>query len=326
MKSAIIGLGVIAPVHLESIRKQGSRIVAVCDVDIDKAKLFVQKYNLQVQVFSDYKEMLNNTEIDVVHICTPHNLHTEMSIYALEHNINVLCEKPLCILPEDVKIIKSAQSKSKAQLAVCLQNRYNESNLYVKELLSDDQVIGGFGCVVWNRDASYYNSANWRGKWDTEGGGVMINQALHTLDLMQWFVGMPESVIAHISNDTHNNFIEVEDTANGIFESDRAVFNFYATVSSKVDFNVQIMLATKSKRIVITDNNVIVDGAAKEMKTLTAANGKCCYGNGHEKLVHDFYDCVEKNKNFWIDTDEASKVIRLINAMYKSKGEKVMLR
>ncbi len=322
MKSAIIGLGVIAEVHVEVLKNIGAEISCVCDIDKEKAEKFIFQHGVDCKIYTDYKMMLENEKIDIVHICTPHYLHAEMCVYALNKDINVLCEKPLCIKKEEIEQIFDAVKGSRAQLGVCLQNRYSAINTYVKELISEEKVIDGFGAVLWNRDKSYYDSADWRGKWATEGGGVVINQALHTLDLLQWFCGMPNSVNGSIFNINHE-YIEVEDSARARFVYDGGVFEFYASISHNDDFAIQMMLITKDKRIVITDKNLIVNGQAMAFETVKTQNVKECYGNGHMNLIADFYDCIKNNKHFEIDAYEGAKVIKLTLGIYESKGKTI---
>ena len=215
MKAAIIGLGVIGKVHYDVLKRQGEDIVALCDIDAAK----LNGYD-NVKKYFDYKKMLDEEQIDVVHICTPHYLHADMTIYALERNVNVLCEKPLCIKKEDVARIIDAENKPEAMLGVCLQNRYNKSSQFVKRYFQNKKIDFAFGNVLWHRDKAYYASGEWRGKKETEGGGVLINQAIHTLDLMQWICGEPTSVCANTYNYSLKDVIEVEDTAVALFKGD----------------------------------------------------------------------------------------------------------
>lgn len=317
LKTAIVGLGIIGSVHKSLVEKLGFDLVAVCDVDQSKLS------SIQgVQKFTDYIDMLEQVKPDVVHICTPHYLHADMIIQALNRNINVLCEKPLCIKEEDIPRILQAEKTSKAQLGVCHQNRYNQENVFVKDYLKDKTVIGGFGSVVWNRCKDYYASAEWRGKWKTEGGGVLINQALHTLDLMQWLVGMPTQLSSTISNQTLKNHIEVEDTANIICSGENK-FTFFATNGGCCDFPVGITIKTDKEVISVLKSKVVLGNAVYDFDKDTAVYGKCCYGTGHKGLMCDFYDCVKTGRKFDIDGVEAAKVIRIILAAYKSNGEKI---
>ena len=322
MNSAIIGLGVIAEVHVEVLKNIGSEITCVCDIDREKAESFVSAHGIECNIYTDYKKMLENEKIDIVHICTPHYLHAEMCIFALDRNINVLCEKPLCIKKEEIAEICEAVNKSQAQLGVCLQNRYNDINIYVKNLLRNKRITGGFGTVLWNRDRSYYESASWRGKLATEGGGAVINQALHTLDLLQWFCGMPSTVNGNIYNIEHD-YTEVEDTARARFVYNDGAFEFYTSISQNADFAVQILLSTENNKIIISDKNLIINGSAIAFDSIKTQNVKECYGNGHMRLIADFYNCVKDNRHFEIDELEGSKVIKLTLAIYESNGKTI---
>ncbi len=184
IKTAIAGLGVIGSVHARILEENGCSPVAVCDLCAEKCEpySYAEKY-------TDYARMLDECKPNIVHICTPHYLHADMIIEALNRNINVLCEKPLCISRDEITRILAAEKKSKAILGVCHQNRYNAENRFVKDYIKDKKIVCATANVVWRRDEAYYRSAEWRGRRDTEGGGVLINQALHTLDLMQWFAG-----------------------------------------------------------------------------------------------------------------------------------------
>ena len=152
MKTAVIGIGVIGNVHLGILLDMGITPVAICDVD----ESATAKYP-QFKAYTDYMEMLDAEKPDVVHICTPHYLHAEMAIYALERDINVLCEKPLCVNREEIDAILKAEENSKAQLAVCFQNRYTPRNICVREYLKNKTVTSGFATVFWQRGADYYN-------------------------------------------------------------------------------------------------------------------------------------------------------------------------
>ena len=317
MKTAIVGLGIIGNIHKGLIDKLNLDLVAVCDVDESKLAQVDG-----VEKFKDYITMLDQIKPDVVHICTPHYLHADMIIQALNRNINVLCEKPLCIKEQDIPRILDAEKSSKAILGVCHQNRYNQENLFLKEYLKDKKVIGGFGNVVWNRCKDYYASADWRGKWQTEGGGVLINQALHTLDLMQWLIGMPTKLSATVSNLTLKNYIEVEDTASIICSGD-SKFTFFATNGGCCDFPVGINIKTDKESISVLKGKVVTANAVYDFEKDNTVYGKCCYGTGHLGLMRDFYDCVKSGRKFEIDGYEASKVIKIILATYKSKGEKI---
>ena len=316
MKTAIVGMGVIGSVHFDVLKTvNDAELVALCDVDLARLEAFdgVNKYD-------NYDKLLESEELDVVHICTPHYLHADMIIKALDKNVNVLCEKPLCIKEEDIDRILQAEKRSKAKLGICHQNRYNSVNSFVKEYLKDKEIVGAHAHMVWKRTADYYNSADWRGKWDSEGGGVLINQALHTLDLLIWFLGEPENISANISNHSLKGVIEVEDTAN-IIAKGNANFTFFATNASSYSLPVLVNIATKDEQILVYENRVIIGEKEYDFVKDTRVYGKCCYGTGHAGVFKDFYQAISENKDFWINGEEASKVIKVIFETYHQGRE-----
>lgn len=317
MNVAVIGLGVIGRVHMQVLAEMKQNIVAVCDVDESKFAEFPN-----AKPYADYKKMIDELQLDVVHICTPHYLHAEMVVYALDKGVNVLCEKPLCISRDEIEQILAAEKRSSAQLGVVMQNRYNAANIYVKEWLGEEKATGGYGTMVWKRDEKYYAQAAWRGTKEMEGGGVLINQALHTLDLMQYFCGEPNQVVASVSNLTLQNVIEVEDTASALFTGN-GNFAFFATNGSKADFVPEVMLYTKDGPIRIMGDYVVHNNELKHFDSYNKVYGKGCYGTGHGRLFAHFYDCVEKGEKFPIDGEEGSKVVKMILAVYESNGNRI---
>ena len=319
MKAAVISIGVIGKVHLEVLARLNIRVTAVCDTDESKIK------DLQgVEKYADYKKMIDEADFDVVHICAPHYLHAEMIVYALKKNKNVLCEKPLCISYKEIDDILEAERNSRGILGVCLQNRYNISSIAVKEYLKDKKVRSAHGSVSWKRDESYYKSGEWRGKKSTEGGGVLINQALHTLDLMQWLCGFPSEVYANCENYLHKKVIDVEDTVSAVFKGE-ANFDFFATTCASSDLPVMIELKTENDTVLLLPDCAIVNGKTLALDDNHTFFGKCDYGHGHNSLIKDFYSCVERGEKFWINGEECAKVMKLIFAVYESNGEKAIV-
>jgi predicted dehydrogenase len=324
MNSALIGIGNISSTHIDAVLAAGQKIVALCDTVLEKALAANERYRLNAKIFADYKEMLESCDIDCVHILTPHYLHKEMIIYALEKNVNVLCEKPLCMNIKEINDIEKVLKKSNAKLGVCFQNRFSSSNILLFDLLKGQEIVGGFANVIWRRDKNYYCSADWRGKKATEGGGVLINQAIHTLDLLIKAAGMPRSVIAHCHNDSLKDVIEVEDTVSVLLKYKDKTINFFATVAASADLPVQIVIKTKEHTYFSQQDNIVIDG-----KLFPTENGKNmikeCWGDGHKKLITDFYNSISENKPFEIDFYEGTKVIKVIDSIYNSGGKEIPL-
>ena len=320
MKTAVIGVGVIGNVHLGILLDMGITPVAICDVD----ETATAKYP-QIKAYTDYKEMLDKEKPDIVHVCTPHYLHAEMAIYALERDINVLCEKPLCMNREEIDAILKAEENSKAQLAVCFQNRYTPRNIYVKEYLKNKTVTSGFATVFWQRGADYYNSAEWRGTKKYEGGGVLINQAIHTVDLLNEFCGGFEELTATCSNLALQGVIEVEDTASICLYNQTAKGTLFATNASAIGLPIGIKLITSDGDLIeIYGDDLKINKQKKEFPH--EFYGKACYGMGHAPLISDFYDCVQTGRKFPIDGKEGQKALRIVLTAYESEGKRIKIQ
>ena len=324
MRVGIIGLGAISPLHIRAILKYGQKITAICDVDSEKRQKVNAEFGLNAEEYGDYNALLASGKVDVVHVCTPHYLHAEIICAALGANIHVLCEKPLAINYEQLNDIEKAVKNSSATLGVCFQNRYNASVLYLKDFFKGKEITAATANLVWQRDEKYYASGAWRGKKQYEGGGVMINQAIHSLDLLQWFCGMPETVIAHCSNNSLQGVIDVEDTAYGLFSlKNGGNFVINATNAAKNCFTIISMFHAGDDTVELSGDNLIVNGKFVTKSDGTPIFGKEEWGVGHNNLIREFYNCLEKGEKFPIDFYEGSKTVKLILKMYESNGKKI---
>lgn len=326
LRVALIGCGEISGNHIGAILAADGKICALCDIISEHAQKKADAFGLKnVPIYNDYVEMLDREHPDVVHICTPHDLHAPMAIAALSRDINVLCEKPLCISMEQLSDLREAERKSRAQLGVCHQNRWKPSMVQLKKL-AENRVAGAFGSVVWDRDEAYYRSAEWRGTWAHEGGGVMINQALHTLDLLQWICGMPTHVTAQVGNWHHQGVIEVEDTASARFETESGLpINFFATTAAGASMPISVQMRLTDKTNICSQNGFLV---VNDRVITTPPNGKILpgkevWGSEHAALIEEFYRCVREGTHFPIDVEEGGRVVRLILSMYHSNGKKI---
>ena len=214
MKTCLVGCGGIAAVHGSVLTSDiDTEFVAAADIKPEKAQTYAE--NFHTKPYPSLESMLEAEKPDVLHICTPHYLHVPMAIYSLERNINVFMEKPPAISFDQLEELKKAAAKSEAQLGFCYQNRYNASIRAAKDLIDSGKagkVLGARAFVTWCRGAAYYTESGWRGSLKTEGGGVLINQSVHTQDLLCFLLGNPTTVDATMTNHHLKNVIEVEDT------------------------------------------------------------------------------------------------------------------
>lgn len=215
LRTAIIGTGKAASMHAKALKNiDVCEFVAVHSRSIDKAKDFANSYN--IKPYSDIASMISNERIDIVVICTPHPAHRSGAITAIESGAHVLVEKPLASSLEDCDAMISAAKKKKKKLGVVSQRRFLEPSQRMKKAIDSGKigkpVLGMVMLLGW-RDELYYNSDAWRGNWAEEGGGVLVNQAPHQLDLLQWFMGDEIDEVYGIWKNFNHPSIEVDDTS-----------------------------------------------------------------------------------------------------------------
>mgnify|MGYP003290297916 CR=1 FL=1 len=309
-------------------------ISSVVDVKKERADAAARKYNCRS--YYSYETMLAEDMPDCVHICTPHYLHVPMAVSALEKGIHVLCEKPCAITGDGLAELRNAQKKSNATFGVCFQNRYIESVRAVKGLI-DKKVFGKVesirALVHWSRDSEYY-SDDWHGTLKKEGGGVAVNQAVHTQDLIRYLAGSDTvSVTAHTFNDHLKGVIEVEDTVHALFSYENgatALFNATTAFTDNRPVMIDIICQRATLRIEGDNAYVIMLGKVKKLRLKNKEGfiGKSYWGGGHAPLIRDFYDCIKKGTKFPIDAYEGGKAVDEFLAIYKSSetGEKVNLK
>ena len=219
INAGIIGCGKVAHVHAAAIQQsEWITFVAVCSRDEKNRQMFSDRYGVNAYVSPE--EMVQKSSLDMVIICTPHPAHREPAIAALKAGAHVLVEKPLASGLEDCDLMLAAAREEKKLLGVVSQRRFYPACQRIKKTIDESRigipVFGTVNMLGW-RDEAYYNSDPWRGKWESEGGGVLVNQAPHQLDLLRWFMGDPEELFGTCRNLNHP-YIEVEDTALAIIK------------------------------------------------------------------------------------------------------------
>lgn len=330
-KAGIIGCGNIAQVHGWVLQRLGeAELVAVCDVDRKRAEVLAQQYGCDnVKIYEDWQELCKS-KLDVVHICTPHFLHVPMAVEAMKQGKAVFMEKPCAISRETYAELRQIDSQMPGKLGVCFQNRYNETTQVMERMVKEGRIgelRGARAFVTWRRDEGYYRDSDWKGKWDTEGGGVLINQSIHTLDLLLHFLGKPERVAATMANHHLRDCIQVEDTMEAwmaFSEGKRACF--YASNGYVADAPVIIELQGEKGRITMNGSEVTLwtpeKGSMHFICEKKSGIGKGYWGCGHEACIKDFYDCLEKGREFGVNLKSAENTFDTMMGIYEMTGIK----
>lgn len=323
IKTGIIGMGDIAPIHIEALNKtKNVKIIAACDIDESKKAVFKE-----AAFYTDYKEMMDKEELDCVHICLPHHLHVPVSVYCVEKGLNVFMEKPLGLNIDDCKDILEAANNSQAKLGICLQNRVNETTEKLMEIARTKnygEIKGIKGLVAWHRPKSYFDEKPWRGKLETAGGGVMINQGIHTLDIMQLIGGEIEWVKGSVSS-LLDYRVEVEDTAvaNMKFKNG-ARGMFFSTNANIENSSIEIEVLFEKARFTIKGDKLYrTDGNAMDLiaENIKLSGSKFYYGASHKKLINKFYKAIEEDSDDYIKIEEGLEAIRIIEAIKLSSNQ-----
>lgn len=323
-KTAIVGCGAISKTHAEALKSvKNTEITAFCDTNTEKLNKRLEEYG--GKGYSSLEDMLEKEQIDVLHICTPHYLHVPMALAALKKNVNVLMEKPPAISHEQFDELKSAANDSGAKLGICFQNRYNDSVIKAKSIIESGslgKVIGARAIVTWSRNEAYYTTSGWRGELIKEGGGVLINQSIHTLDLATYLFGAPKEISAMSANYHLQGVINEEDTISAYLRYPDKNVVFFATTAFCKDAPIlfEVMCEQGSVRL---EGNTLKTTYADNTSSFTdyterSETGKACWGTSHKKLIQEFYDCLETNKPFPVTLESTQPSFESMMAIYDS--------
>ncbi len=333
LRYGIIGCGVIGPWHARSVALvDGAELVACCDVIPEKVEKFAAEYG--GQTYTDYKKMLAEAKLDIVSICTPSGLHAEMAICAAENGVNVLSEKPLDISdPAMTRMIKTCREKG-VKLACIFQRRTSPLWMKVREIVQTGKLgkmVLGDAYLKYYRSPEYYASADWRGTWKLDGGGALMNQGVHCVDLVQWIMGPVKSVTAYAAPLVRK--IEVEDTSVAILKYASGAFGVIQGTTSvcpgmnhRLEFHGEFgTLRVEGEKIVELRSSLISD--EEKEKILAPDNSeadniaqdpKAVGIRGHMIQIQDLVNAVNENRDPMVTGEQARSAVDLILAIYKS--------
>jgi len=326
----LIGCGTIFPIHAQSLKKiPGVTIAAVCDTKPARAKKVAKRY--KAKPYFDYREMLAKEKLDSVHILTPHYLHPEMTIEAARRKVNVLCEKPIAITPKDADRMIAECKKNRVSLGIISQNRYNPSSRLVKRLIESGKLgkIKAIKLVLsYHKPDSYYKQSDWKGTWKKEGGGVLIDQSIHFIDVLRWLVNdKVEFIDGSIAKRMHK-FIEVEDLAEGIIKFKKGTcLSFYLINYYSYDDDTEIELDCEKGRVNIVKDSAkvwfysgkVVKARPRPHEYMDYEEGvKSYWGFCHWNQIRDFYRDLKAGRKHAIDGEEGKKTLEIVHNIYKS--------
>ncbi|MBQ9920006.1 MAG: Gfo/Idh/MocA family oxidoreductase [Clostridia bacterium] len=346
LKVGIIGIGNMGSTHAKSIYEGNInrlKLVAVCDIDQNKLKLAKEQFP-SVLTYEDFNELLNSKEVDAVIIATPHFLHTEIAIKAFEAGLHVLTEKPAGVRASDVLKMNVAAEKSNKVFGIMWNQRTNPLFQKAKELV-ENGTLGTMKRLVWiitnwYRTQNYYDSASWRATWSGEGGGVLLNQAPHNLDLWQWIFGMPDAIYATCDVGKWHN-IEVEDDATIIGYYKNGATATFITSTGEYPGTNRLEISGSKGKMVLEKGTITLILSDEDERTFcySASDGHPNINitktvieqtekeTAHNGILQNFTDAVLDGTPLLASGFEGIKEITLSNAAYLSAwtGKKVEL-
>jgi len=349
VKTAIVGYGKVAHMHAKALKSVSmSQFTAVCGRDINKAREFAAQYN--VKAYSSVEEMAADSGAEAVVICTPHPNHAEYAVKAAEAGLHVLVEKPLASSLEDCDLIINAAKRNKVVLGTVCQRRFYTPVQRVKNAIDEGKIgrpiLGTVNMLGW-RDKGYYDSDPWRGSWKWEGGGVLVNQAPHQLDLLQWYMGPIDELFGYWSNLNHP-YIEVEDTAvavirfkNGgvgnIIVSNSQNPALFGKVHVHGENGASIGVQTDGGAMFIAGMSSITEPPVNDLWTIKGEESMLekwkkedtDFFNSidpmqyfHERQIEDFLTAVINGTKPLIDGEEGRKTVEIFTAIYRSNRDR----
>ena len=337
MKYALIGCGRIATNHVKAVLNNHLEFAAVCDVIPEQMENLLAKHELQndssIHRYTDYKEMIEQEQPQLVGIATESGVHAEIALYCIDHGVNVIIEKPMAMSIADAnEIIRRSEEKG-VKVSACHQNRFNVAVQQMRKALE----AGRFGKlshgsihVRWNRNRDYYDQAKWRGTWAQDGGALM-NQCIHGIDLLRWMMGEEIDEVYGVTRQQFHDYLEAEDIGMAVVKFKNGAVATIEGTTNVYPKNLEETLYLFGENGTVklggtSTNNIDVWDFADEgeedqkNKGLEEATSNV-YGNGHTSLYADVIEAIEQDRAPYVDAYAGKNALELVLAIYKSQKE-----
>ncbi len=338
MKYAIIGCGRIARNHLAAAVACGLDVVAVCDLLPEAMQRLLAESGQGIMrrptQYTDYRRMLAEMSPQLVAIATDSGAHAKIALDCIAAGMHIILEKPMAMSLGDADRIINAAGTAGVRIAVCHQNRFNNASQALYRAVCEKRfgkISHAAVTIRWNRGVSYYRQAAWRGRWSSDGGALM-NQCIHGIDLLRWFMGGNVSRVYGVCRNRFHPFIESEDVGLGVLTFENGAV---ATVEGSTNIfpeNLEETLCIFGER-----GTVKLGGqSAGRIEHWRFADGmpapeiseriQTVYGNGHTRLYDDMLSAIRQNRAPLIDAKEGRTALELVLAIYKSQKEGKVVR
>lgn len=332
----IIGCGNIGPVHAAAINAVScAKLVAVSDVVERNAQKLASQYN--VDCYTDYRKMIERKDIQAVCLCVPSGLRMEIALACAEAGKHILSEKPLEVTTQRIDKIIEATEKAGVLLGCIFQSRFAEGSKLIKQALEQNRfgkLVLGDAYIKWYRSKEYYASASWRGTWKLDGGGALMNQGIHQIDLLLWFMGPVKKVYAQTQCIAHEG-LEVEDLATAVLEFQNGAYGVIEGSTAIWPGHPARVEVHGSEGSAVLEDGKLVFWKFSKRKPIDAKVEKLMQGEselgtgasdplaglkieGHRRQIEDFAQAILKGRKPAVDGKEGRHAVELIEKIYKS--------
>jgi len=328
---AVVGLGLVGPVHARSLRElNDADLRVICDIAGDKARSAAEEFGCDWT--TDFQQVLERSDIQMVSITTPPFTHLELGMAAARAGKHVLVEKPIDITTERARQLIEACKNHGVKLGVIFQSRWKKSYALLKQTVEEGRLgrlLLGDAVIKWFRPQSYYDSCDWRGTWAKEGGGALINQSIHTIDALQWIMGPVESLFGYyITTPLHD--IEVDDLATATLRFRNGALGIIEGATSVQPGQPERLAIHGEKGTVVLEGGKVktwaVEGmdeaeakTAAEEPTGTGASDPMAFPiTWHKKQIQDMLDAVRNDREPAVNGAEGIRALEIVEAVYRS--------
>lgn len=326
MHLGLIGAGNISDTHLRAAQSlPGVVVSAVYSRTIENARRLAEPAG--ATPYDRLEGFLAHTPLDIVAIGSPSGMHAEQTIAAAERGLHVLVEKPLDISTARVDAVIAAAERRNVRIGVFFQDRLKPDIARVKRMIDDGRLgvpVMASGRVKWHRSIEYYAGSQWRGTHALDGGGALMNQGIHTVDLLQWLFGPVASVSAAIATRVHS--IEVEDTAVAVLSFRSGAIGVLEAATSVFPGYARRLELTGSEGTLIVEQDALIaadlrsgrDAAVPQSASASAATPIVADATPHARVIADFIDAIRAGRAPACDAREGRKSVAIVEAIYHS--------
>lgn len=360
VRFGIVGCGAIGPTHAGALKQlEEAQLVAVADTIQERARTMAEKFGVG-KIYSSDHQLIQDPTIDAVIFATPSGMHADQAILAMQAGKHVVVEKPMDVTLEACDRMIESERKTGRKLAIISQHRWDHASIFVKNSIDSGQLgklILVDMSVKWWRTQQYYDSGDWRGTYRWDGGGALMNQGVHTVDLMQWLAGPVESVFARCATAGHER-IEVEDVAvatlrfkNGAignllattaaYNGQPARLDLYGTEGSAIIEGDRLKMFRLKNGTEVTAEGAsqhavsvamggtasVKDETARRLGAISQQDPGTIWGDAHREQLRDFIHAIQTDSQPLIHGVEGRKPVEIILAIYESarRGKEVRL-